>query len=238
MMRSIPKVSIRYVVSGVFAILVVFSLNIAVPVSAEPERYDFPKDGPVQFIDPLMPVLPHINAEKTDVRAEKIEPYVEKKEARKINEARRKSIAALLRQHNKKLTDEDAYNYAILIIKTSEKFKQDPFVIAALVVSESSARHDAVSRGGDYGLMQVRWRVHEKKIRNKYPHITNAKDILNPEYNLLVGTEIFSTYRATANQDVRGALMYYSAGNERMTDKVFALVSQLEKSYYERLSNS
>jgi len=238
LMRSIPKVSIRYVVSGIFAVLVVFSLSIAVPANSEPERYDFPKDGPVEFAKPQMPVLPYNNAEKMDVHAEKTETHVEKKEVRKINEARRKSIAALLRQHNKKLTDEEAYNYAILIIQTSDKFKQDPFVIAALVVSESSARHDAVSRGGDYGLMQVRWRVHEKKIRNKYPHITKANDILNPEYNLLVGTEIFSTYRATANQDVRGALMYYSAGNERLANKVFALVSQLEKSYHERLSNS
>jgi soluble lytic murein transglycosylase-like protein len=160
-----------------------------------------------------------------------------KMDARKINEARRKSIAELLRQYNKKLTDEKAYDYAVLIMQACDKFGQDPFVIAALVVSESSARHDAVSRGGDYGLMQVRWRVHEKKIRNKYPHIAKAKDMLNPKDNLLVGTEIFSVYRATAKHDVRGALMYYSAGNKRMADKVFTLLAQLEKSYHERLRN-
>jgi len=107
-----------------------------------------------------------------------------------------------------------------------------------LVITESSARHDAVSRGGDYGLMQVRWRVHEKKIRNKYPHIEKAKDMFNPKDNMLVGIEIFATYYATAKQDVRGALMYYSGGNKRAADKVFELRSQLEKSYQDRLKNS
>ena len=213
-----------YVGSGIFAVLVILVLVAAAPVCAEPERYDFPKEGPIKFVKPLMPVL-------TDFSAEKMEVH-------KVNEARRKSIAALLRQYNKKLTDEEAYDYAILIMQASEKFEQNPFVIAALVVSESSARHDAVSRGGDYGLMQVRWRVHEKKIRNKYPHIVKAKDMLNPKDNLLVGTEIFSVYRASAQHDVRGALMYYSAGNRRMTDKVFTLLAQLEKSYHERLRNS
>ena len=205
-------------------ILVISMLNIAVSACAEPERYDFPKEELIKFVKPLMPVLQNFPAEKMD--------------ARKINEARRKSIAALLRQYNKKLSDEEAYDYAVLIMQACDKFGQDPFVIAALVVSESSARHDAVSRGGDYGLMQVRWRVHEKKIRNKYPHIAKAKDMLNPKDNLLVGTEIFSVYRATAKHDVRGALMYYSAGNKRMADKVFTLLAQLEKSYHERLRNS
>jgi hypothetical protein len=53
-----------------------------------------------------------------------------------------------------------------------------------------------------------------------------------------VGTEIFSTYHATAKQDVRGAVMYYSAGNKRLVEKVFAVLSKLEKSYLERLKNS
>ena len=223
-MRNFSDVSFTCVRYGIFAILVIFVLSIAVSACAEPERYDFPKENPVKFVTPLMPALPDLPAEKN--------------EAHKINEAKRRSIAALLRQYNKKLSDKDAYDYAILIIQASEKFGQNPFVIAALVVSESSARSDAVSRGGDYGLMQVRWRVHEKKIRNKYPHIAKANDMLIPKNNLLVGIEIFSTYHATAKHDIRGALMYYSAGNKNLADKVVTLVAQLEKSYQERLKSS
>ena len=222
-MKNFLKINFPRFEPGVFAVLVIFVLCVSEPVCAEPERYDFPKEERIKFVKPLMPAMPDFSAAKTD--------------AHKINEARRETIAALLRHYNKKLTDKEAYNYAVLIMQACDKFAQDPFVIAALVVSESSARSDAVSRGGDYGLMQVRWRVHEKKIRSKYPHIAKAKDILNPKDNLLVGTEIFSVYHATAKQDVRDALMYYSAGNRRMADKVFTLRAQLEKSYLERLKN-
>jgi soluble lytic murein transglycosylase-like protein len=62
--------------------------------------------------------------------------------------------------------------------------------------------------------------------------------MLNPQNNLLVGTEIFSTYHATAKQDVRNALMYYSAGNKRLVEKVFTVLSKLEKSYLAHLKKS
>jgi soluble lytic murein transglycosylase-like protein len=158
-------------------------------------------------------------------------------DAHKRNEAKRQAIAALLRRYNKKLTKARAYEYAIFIIQASDMFGQEPFLIASMVVCESSARPDAVSRGGDYGLMQVRWRVHQKKITQKYPHIKKAKDMLNPRDNLIVGTEIFSVYHKTANYDDRGGLAYYTAGNKHMANKVFAIRSQLEKSYIERLKS-
>ncbi|MDR2174779.1 MAG: lytic transglycosylase domain-containing protein [Synergistaceae bacterium] len=189
--------------------------------SAEPERYDFPVYA--QAARKMPPAGGN--------------PAIRHSDRRK-NEARRKSIAALLRQYNKKLSEEKAYEYAVLIIQTSDRFKQNPFVITAMVVNESSARHDAVSRGGDYGLMQVRWKVHQKAIRKKYPHIARANDMLNPRDNLQVGVEIFSNYRERADQDLHGALLSYSAGNRRLAQKIFAVFEKLEKSYIDRLNNS
>ena len=206
------------------------------PVHAETERYDFPAcrvELATSYPHPISP-MPAIT---TVPQAVKNTASTDHDVIRKQNEAKRKSIAALLQRYNKKLSDEKAYEYAILIIQTSEKFRQNPFVIAAMVVNESSARPDVISRGGDYGLMQVRWRVHHKKIKKQYPHVTKANDILNPKVNLLVGTEIFSIYRDTANKDVREALIYYTGGNHAHADKVFATIAQLEKSYKERLDN-
>jgi len=223
----ISNVSLSCVVSGVLAVLV-FVLSTAVPAYAEPERYDFPIEGPVRFIQPLMPPVPNFNAEEMETI----------REAYRANEIKRESIAAFLRRHNRGLTDEQAYNYAVIIKQACERFEQDPFIIAALVISESTARSNVVSRGGDYGLMQVRWRVHQRRIQNQYPHITSAQDILNPKYNLLIGTEIFSIYRATANQDIRGGLMRYSGGSRRLADRVFALAAQLEQSHNDRLSGA
>ena len=125
--------------------------------------------------------------------------------------------------------------YAEYILQASEKFRQDPFVVAAMIVKESSARHDAVSRGGDYGLMQVRWRVHRRSITQKYPHIKDAKAMLNPEYNILVGTEILARYCASAD-DLRGGLMRYSAGNRKFAENVFIVLKGLQSSYQEHLT--
>ena len=104
-----------------------------------------------------------------------------------------------------------------------------------MIVKESSARHDAVSRGGDYGLMQVRWRVHRRSIAQKYPHIKDAKAMLDPEYNILVGTEILARYCASAD-DLRGGLMRYSAGNRKLAEKIFAVLEGLQSSYQEHLT--
>jgi soluble lytic murein transglycosylase-like protein len=218
---------------------------VAAPLAAwaEPERYDFPafdrKEKTLKISLPS-PQSPPPQSPPPQSPQSSARPSAAKAEQNKAtqNEAKRKTIAALLRQYNKKLDDSKARKYADIIIQNSEKFAQNPFVIAAMVVNESSAKHDAVSRGGDYGLMQVRWRVHQKKIKKKYPHIDEAKDMLIPENNVLVGTEIFSNYHATAKKDVRNALMFYSAGNKRLADKVFAVLSQLEKSYRAHLKNS
>lgn len=222
---------IRFVmyVIVVFVLVMFVTLSGVNIASAETERYDFLKSERKAPFKLTFPAPPPPTQEKQDAH---------KRDVRKRNEAKQKSIAALLRQYNKKLSGAKAHDYADFIMQASAKFGQDPFVIAAMVVNESSARHDVVSRGGDYGLMQVRWRVHQKKIKKKYPHIENAKDMLNPQNNLLVGTEIFSTYHATAKQDVRNALLYYSAGNKRLVEKVFTILAKLEKSYLEHLKNS
>ena len=102
-MKNFPKVSSSCAVSGIFAVLVICVLGIAVSACAEPERYDFPKEGPIKFVKPLMPVLTEYPSQKS--------------ETHKINEARLASIAALLRRYNKKLTDEKARDYANLIIQ-------------------------------------------------------------------------------------------------------------------------
>ena len=160
----------------------------------------------------------------------------EKAQPAKERRAQMKSIAALLAHYNKKLSPEGAERYAGYILHAGEKFRQDPFVIAAMIVNESSARHDAVSRGGDYGLMQVRWRVHKNDITKKYPHIREASDMLDPKDNVMVGTEIFSRYRASA-ADLRGGLLRYSAGNRKLAQKIFSVMERLERDYRQHLSS-
>ncbi|GHV33714.1 hypothetical protein FACS1894187_02750 [Synergistales bacterium] len=242
--------------------LAVALVLFASAASAELERYDFvlpKKKEPLKLLFPkafseeslngdIIKALPKDDApltvKKQDVsplslagnRTAEIEMAEKRCGVQKKNDAKRKSIAAFLSQHNKRLSNAQAQEYAVLIIQISEKFKQNPLLVASMIVNESSARRDAVSRGGDYGLMQVRWRVHQKKIRKQYPNIKNAKDMLNPKNNLMVGVEILSNCRERADYDIRGAILYYSAGNEQLADNVLLSLYNLENSYIDRLT--
>ena len=110
-----------------------------------------------------------------------------------------------------------------IVISAGEKFGIDPKIIAAIIVVESSARPKAVSKGGDYGLMQIRWNVHKKDIQCRFPSIKAAEDLLDPSVNVQIGTEIFARYSSQRNT-LRGALLRYSGGNKMMAESVLRLL--------------
>jgi len=209
---------VRSFVGSVFV-----SLLFSSAASAELESYGFPLAVPQR--------KPQLAVQTASVK----DAHGASSRTTKHRKAQKKSIAALLKSYNSKLGQKAALQYAEYILQASEKFRQDPFVVAAMIVKESSARHDAVSRGGDYGLMQVRWRVHRRSITQKYPHIKDAKAMLDPEYNILVGTEILARYCASAD-DLKGGLMRYSAGNRKLAENVFAVLKGLQSSYQEHLT--
>lgn len=146
---------------------------------------------------------------------------------KKIN-PKAQNIFALFMKHNPKLSAVTAKKYSELVIEASEKYKQDPYVIAAIIVHESTVNHKAVSRGGDYGLMQVRWRYHKDAVRKLFPNARYAHDLFDARVNIFYGTKVFSEYLRKANNDLRGGLMGYSAGGVKLTTKVLATVKELK----------
>ena len=143
-----------------------------------------------------------------------------------------KSIVKLFKETNPRLSNRDAENYADYIIEACDKFNQEPFAIAALIVHESTVNTNAKSHGGDYGLMQVRWKYHKDHIRRSYPAINHAKDMLtHPRENILIGTEIFAGYRG--NKDISAGVRGYSSGNTKLVNKVHNTISKLQ-SYYKK----
>ena len=140
---------------------------------------------------------------------------------------RARNIYQLFMRVNPRLAEESAKKYAQIIIEAAEKFKQDPYVIAGIVVHESTVNNKAVSKGGDYGLMQVRWKVHEKAIKQRFPKVKRANDMFDARTNIFFGTEIFRDCMRKSDGDFRKGLMYYSAGNTKLRDKVTATVNDL-----------
>jgi hypothetical protein len=143
------------------------------------------------------------------------------------------AISHVFKQHNNLLDNETANEYASIIKSTSEEFGEDPFIIAALVIVESRVKHDALSKGGDFGLMQIRWRVHKNKLIQKYSTINTESDMFKPKENIMAGTEIFSNYRKSADGDIQRAMVAYSGGSSTHWTKVNKVVSQIRAKYIE-----
>lgn len=147
--------------------------------------------------------------------------------ASKSPDAKSRSIYQLFMKHNPKLEASTANKYIEHINAASSKYKQDSYVIAAIIVHESTVNNKAVSKGGDYGLMQVRWKVHEKAIKKEYPKVKTAKDMFDPKVNIFFGTRIFSEC-AAKSKNLEGALMRYSGNGTKLTAKVMNTVNELK----------
>ena len=144
-------------------------------------------------------------------------------------DAKARNIYQLFTKSNPKLQAASAKKYTELVIQAGSKYKQDPYVIAAIIVHESTVNYKAVSKGGDYGLMQVRWSVHEKAIKQEYPKIRKAADFFDPKTNIFFGTRILSEC-AAKSKNLKGTLLRYSGGGEKITAKVLNTVKQLQAS--------
>ena len=138
-----------------------------------------------------------------------------------------RNIYQLFTKANPKLNAGTAKKYVDIVMAAGEKYKQDPYVIAAIIVHESTVNAQAISKGGDYGLMQVRWKVHQKAIKAEYPKVKSAKDFFDAKTNVFFGTRILSEC-AAKSKDTQGALLLYSGGGKKVTEKVLKTVKELQ----------
>ena len=127
------------------------------------------------------------------------------------------AIAELFARYNKK----QATEFAAIVREIGEDFGIQPEVIASIIVVESGVRSWVISKGGDYGLMQVRYKVHRDKVKD-------ASELLDPRTNIHVGTKIFAQYYAQ-KKTLRGALLRYSGGNKTMAERVLSILKVFER---------
>ncbi len=129
-------------------------------------------------------------------------------------------ITSLFAKYNPK----QAQKISQIVKDTANKYGINPNIIAAIIVHESGVRPCVISKGGDYGLMQVRWNVHRKS----YPDVKNAGELLNAETNIRIGTDIFMKYYRQ-NKTIKAALRKYSGGSSVYAQKILKTVERLEK---------
>ena len=140
-------------------------------------------------------------------------------------EGRAKNIVSLFTRGNPSLSAKTAESYAQIILEAGQKYRIDPYAIAALIVHESTVNANAVSKGGDYGLMQVRWKVHAKEIQREH-RVKSSKGLMKPRVNIFFGTRILSECYAKAGT-IEGAIRLYSGGNRKLVSKVTRTMREL-----------
>ncbi|MBR0252671.1 MAG: lytic transglycosylase domain-containing protein [Synergistaceae bacterium] len=136
----------------------------------------------------------------------------------------KETITRLFKHYNRKLTITQLNTMTDSVIVSGTKYKVSPLVIASIIVRESGARPNVISKGGDYGLMQVRYKVHRDKVKS-------AKALLNIETNIDIGTRIFADYYAR-RKTLYGALYRYSGGNRTLAQRVLRTLHKLQKGQY------
>lgn len=103
--------------------------------------------------------------------------------------------------------------YRSIIFNEAIKAGTDPYLIAAVVKTESSFNPKAVSRKGALGLMQImpetgKWVAQEANLTGYSP-----ENLLNPEYNVMIGVWYISDLLREYDNDTVLALAAYNAGH-------------------------
>jgi soluble lytic murein transglycosylase-like protein len=109
---------------------------------------------------------------------------------------------------NRNLDRSMAASYAVSILEASERFGVHPFIVASIIIRESTVKQNARSRYA-YGLMQINWKAHRKGLKAAFYHIQTLEDLLQPRNNILAGTWIFSWYLKSSGGNVDRALAKY-----------------------------
>jgi len=104
-------------------------------------------------------------------------------------------------------------NYQEHIIKYSDKYDIDPFLVAAIIRVESKYYTYAMSSKGAMGLMQIlpttgKWAAEEIGITN-----FNNEMLYNPEINIEIGCWYISKLLKQFNNNIRLIVAAYNGGS-------------------------
>jgi soluble lytic murein transglycosylase-like protein len=125
-----------------------------------------------------------------------------------VSSARIQVIVSAFTRVNRGLDQTIAASYASHVLEASESFGIHPFMIASIIIRESTVKPNARSRYA-YGLMQINWKAHRNGLKKAFSQIQTLEDLLKPRNNILAGTWIFSWYLKSSNGDIKKALAKY-----------------------------
>jgi len=102
------------------------------------------------------------------------------------------------------------------IYEASQKYDYDPFLLTALIVTESSFNNWAKSHRGALGLMQIRPRTGHAMATEVNLPWEGKPTLFKPESNIFLGTYYLNKLQNRFNNDVKLALEAYNHGPTKL----------------------
>jgi soluble lytic murein transglycosylase len=102
------------------------------------------------------------------------------------------------------------------IYDESQKYDTDPFLLTALIVTESSFNNWAKSHRGALGLMQIRPRTGHAMATEVNLPWDGKPTLFSPESNIALGTYYLNKLQNRFNNDVKLALEAYNHGPTKL----------------------
>lgn len=102
------------------------------------------------------------------------------------------------------------------IYEESQKYDYDPFLLTALIVTESSFNNWAKSHRGALGLMQIRPRTGHAMATEVNMEWKGKPSLFKPETNIALGTYYLNKLQNRFNNDVKLALEAYNHGPTKL----------------------
>lgn len=117
------------------------------------------------------------------------------------------AIESYFLKKNPGVSKNKAALYARTVEKWASHYSIDPFLVASILVKESTVRAQAVSKG-NYGLMQINWKANSPWIVKTFS-IRSTKELLEPSNNIRTGAHILSANIRKSKGNLDGGLDRY-----------------------------
>lgn len=128
-------------------------------------------------------------------------------------------------------------DFAYLIARESFENELDPFLVLAVIKTESSFRKSVVSHKGAIGLMQILPNTaHYVSQMHEHIELTSSNELFEPETNILIGINYLS-YLLDKFENQKYALIAYNMGPTNLIRKLRTGKNPSERYYRSVMRN-
>ena len=144
------------------------------------------------------------------------------------NSIQKNKIIKFIQRTNKNINFVEAQYMAECFIDAGKMFNINPYLLASIAKAESTYYRHSVSKSGAIGLMQVNWKVHEKNLKKKFPHIKCRDDLKEIKNGILSGAYVLKRLMQNTKDINRCLYGYLGQNSHTYVKKIHKYIKEIE----------